>query len=76
MVNGEAIYKSRPWTCQNDTLTSGVWYTSNKNNVFAIVLEWPVVQNTLELSSVIDLFNSTNDAAVNLLGYEENLTVI
>lgn len=25
-VNGEAIYKSKPWTvCQNDTLTPGIW---------------------------------------------------
>ena len=24
-VNGEAIYKSRPWTAQNDTVTPGIW---------------------------------------------------
>ena len=24
-VNGEAIYKSRPWTFQNDTVTRGIW---------------------------------------------------
>ena len=24
-VNGEAIYKTRPWTHQNDTITKGVW---------------------------------------------------
>ncbi|CAG2060388.1 unnamed protein product [Timema podura] len=24
-VNGEAIYSSKPWTFQNDTITSGVW---------------------------------------------------
>ncbi|XP_039287239.1 alpha-L-fucosidase [Nilaparvata lugens] len=45
-VTGPAIYKSRPWLqCQNDTLTSNVWYTSKpgKGNpeIFAIVLFWP-----------------------------------
>ena len=25
-VNGEAIYKSRPWTFQNDTVTRGIWW--------------------------------------------------
>ena len=24
-VNGEAIYSSRPWQYQNDTVTPGVW---------------------------------------------------
>jgi len=24
-VNGEAIYNSRPWIFQNDTITPGVW---------------------------------------------------
>ncbi|XP_014681614.1 PREDICTED: alpha-L-fucosidase-like [Priapulus caudatus] len=45
-VNGDAIYKTKPWTYQNDTVTTGVWYTSKKdttgdNNVYAIVLKWP-----------------------------------
>lgn len=40
-LNGEAIYSSRPWTYQNDTLTSNVWYTKNGNYVYANVLFWP-----------------------------------
>lgn len=42
-VNGEAIYGSRPWTYQNDTLTPNIWYTSSKDkkSVYAIVLSWP-----------------------------------
>ena len=24
-VNGEAIYASKPWTCQNDTVSGNVW---------------------------------------------------
>ena len=39
-VNGEAIYGSSPWTCQNDTVTSGVWYTKNTDRVYAILLKW------------------------------------
>jgi len=27
-VNGEAIYASRPWTYQNDTVASNVWSVS------------------------------------------------
>lgn len=27
-INGEAIYESKPWIHQNDTITPNVWYTS------------------------------------------------
>jgi len=39
-VNGEAIYSSSPWKCQNDTITDNVWYTTNikSKNVYAILL--------------------------------------
>jgi len=40
-VNGEAIYGSRPWTHQNDTLNGHVWYTKKNQIVYAIVLQWP-----------------------------------
>ncbi|KAK7484425.1 hypothetical protein BaRGS_00024310 [Batillaria attramentaria] len=29
-VNGEAIYKSVPWTHQNDTVNPSIWYTTTK----------------------------------------------
>ncbi|XP_077293287.1 alpha-L-fucosidase [Arctopsyche grandis] len=29
-VNGEAIYKTKPWIYQNDTVNSDVWYTAAK----------------------------------------------
>ena len=32
-VNGEAIYSSKPWRCQNDTLSPDVWYTSKAESV-------------------------------------------
>ena len=25
-VNGEAVYSTKPWTYQNDTITPGIWY--------------------------------------------------
>lgn len=53
-VNGEAIYASKPWVFQNDTITPNVWYTSKVENnqlthVYAIVLEYPYDTNTLTI---------------------------
>jgi alpha-L-fucosidase len=71
-VNGEAIYKSKPWTVQNDTLTSGVWYTQvGDANVYAIVLQWPD-KNVLQLASAVELFSDSATTA-NLLGNSEKL---
>ncbi|KAI3388037.1 hypothetical protein SNEBB_002508, partial [Seison nebaliae] len=36
-INGEAIYKTRPWIYQNDTLTKDVWYTKKDKKVYAII---------------------------------------
>ncbi|XP_046568439.1 alpha-L-fucosidase-like [Haliotis rubra] len=70
-VNGEAIYSSRPWTSQNDTLTSRVWYTSKKQNggtsVYAVVLDWPK-GDTLSLGDPVTSLATT----VSLLGYPGN----
>ncbi|CAH1802901.1 unnamed protein product [Owenia fusiformis] len=68
-VNGEAIYKTRPWSHQNDTITPAVWYTSKPDqggtiNVYAIVLNWPKT-NTLILGAPL----STSSTKVSLLGY-------
>jgi alpha-L-fucosidase len=74
-VNGEAIYKSKPWTVQNDTLTSGVWYTQvGDANVYAIVLQWPD-KNVLQLASAVELFSDSATTA-NLLGNSEKLKVL
>jgi len=43
-VNSEAIYKSVPWSSQNDTINPNVWYTTKPSSqgaiVYAIVLKW------------------------------------
>lgn len=69
-VNGEAIYKTRPWKTQNDTLCGDVWYTENRKNekLYAILLSWPK-DNILKLGSVTMI----ETAPIQLLGYEKNL---
>lgn len=73
MINGDAIYETTPWIVQNDTLTSGVWYTQSELLVYAIVLNWPD-GNILSLGSVDGLFKNT-DTTVTLLGNDETLGV-
>eukprot|EP00092_Neocalanus_flemingeri_P062931 GFUD01076035.1.p1 GENE.GFUD01076035.1~~GFUD01076035.1.p1 ORF type:complete len:267 (+),score=70.50 GFUD01076035.1:28-801(+) len=65
-VNGEAIYGTTPWNCQNDTITSGVWYTSKGVNAYAIVLNWT---QQLELGCL----TPTTNMALSLLGLEGEL---
>ncbi|OAD52751.1 Alpha-L-fucosidase, partial [Eufriesea mexicana] len=80
-INGEAIYNTRPWTTQNDTLTNSVWYTYNKNTkaIYAIILNWPN-KDILYLRS----FKATIGTQISMLGSNiliewkqnsENLTV-
>ncbi|XP_077864266.1 alpha-L-fucosidase-like, partial [Saccoglossus kowalevskii] len=71
-VNGEAIYSSKPWTSQNDTVTKGIWFTSKPVNgevvVYAIVLNWPS-SNYLVLGTPVTSPKTT----VNMLGYSPPL---
>ncbi|BFZ03722.1 hypothetical protein BsWGS_06761 [Bradybaena similaris] len=67
-VNGEAIYRSRPWTYQNDTVAEGVWYTQNNRTqpavIYASLLSWP--RTNLTLAAPVPSANTT----VTLVGYK------
>ncbi|KAB0797377.1 hypothetical protein PPYR_08371 [Photinus pyralis] len=69
-INGRAIYATKPWQYQKDSLAP-VWYTSSKSVIYAIVLDWPP-SNTLSLASSISAFK-INATKVSLLGNPENL---
>lgn len=87
--NGEAIYKTIPWTHQNDSLTKDVWYTADKKihrmwdkennvttitqNVYATVLDYPYETNYVELRDLQHAFNE--DVPVVLLGYPVKIEV-
>ncbi|XP_064081743.1 alpha-L-fucosidase-like isoform X2 [Macrobrachium nipponense] len=66
-INGEAIYDTKPWVHQNDSLTSGVWFTSKGDLVYSIVLQWPS-KGVLSLGSV----SATPQTHVSMLGYNDN----
>ncbi|XP_014230544.1 alpha-L-fucosidase [Trichogramma pretiosum] len=69
-VNGEAIYKTKPWKIQNDTLSGDVWYTQGADgNLYATTLSWPS-DNTLRLSNAVKL---TPESKILLLGNKENI---
>lgn len=75
-VNGDSIYDSKPWNYQNDT--NDIWYTkkqiSNRDIVYAIVLEYPYKTNTVSLKSVGKFVD--NETKVELLGYTGEIKVI
>jgi alpha-L-fucosidase len=72
-VNGEAIYASKPWSAQNDTLTKDVWYTSQVSGttttVYATILFWPT-NGLLTLGAA----SATTTTTASLLGYSGALT--
>ncbi|KAK4312821.1 hypothetical protein Pmani_005917 [Petrolisthes manimaculis] len=70
-INGAAVYSTKPWTHQNDSLTHGVWYTSSSDGdrVYAMVLEWPM-DNLLHLGSIYTNSTHTN---ITMLGYTHPL---
>ncbi|XP_046402393.1 alpha-L-fucosidase-like [Ischnura elegans] len=71
-INGEAIYSSKPWVFQNDTLNPDVWYTTKSDDpdctVYAIVLKWPG-ENTLRIRSPA----VSSQTAVEMIGYSGQL---
>jgi len=71
-VNGEAIYDTKPWIVQNDTLTGSVWYTLSKNEkqLYASILEWPD-DNILLLGSL----KLSKNSQIHLLDYNSIIPV-
>ena len=72
-MNGEAIYESNPWSHQNDSVNSHVWFTSRTDHkdgevVYAILLEWPIGGHVV----MGDPLAGPN-TEVYLLGYDHNL---
>ncbi|XP_022692539.1 alpha-L-fucosidase-like [Varroa jacobsoni] len=71
-INGEAIYESKTWQRQNDTINKNVWYTSKGDVVYAIILK-PDSGGQVRLGS----FNSANVGSateMTVLGFDGKLT--
>jgi len=69
-INGEAIYKTKPWKTQNDT--SSVWYTapkSSSNTAYAIFVAWPS-DGVVRLTKAVP---QSSNMVAQLLGYNGNL---
>lgn len=71
-VNGEAIYFTKPWKIQNDTLTSNIWYTQSKNEkrLYVLILEWPK-ESILSLGSL----KVPDNTRISLLGFTKQFEV-
>ena len=79
-MNGEAIYKSKPWhVCQNDTAsdqsTSNIFYTTRKDSttnettLYALIRKWPE-DDKLRLSCP----EVTNRTTARMLGVSREVT--
>jgi alpha-L-fucosidase len=69
-INGEAIYSTKPWKFQNDTVTPGVWYTTSTKTggVYAMLLDWPSTY-TVTLGAL----KGMKATSITLMGYKEEL---
>ncbi|XP_025835138.1 tissue alpha-L-fucosidase [Agrilus planipennis] len=70
-VNGEAIYETRPWTHQNDSI-GDTWYTHKPGVIYATTLKWPD-NNVLKLGHVNKSLFETGQVVITLLGYPRKL---
>lgn len=63
--NGEAIYDTRPYEMQNDTVNGNVWWTQNKvkMTLYGSILQWPE-DNILRVTPI----KLSNEYRVCLLG--------
>ncbi|OQV17345.1 Alpha-L-fucosidase [Hypsibius exemplaris] len=71
-VNNEAIYKTLPWSSQNDTYTKNVWYTSKKSadgvDVYAIMLTW-----SSNATVILGVPKVTSKTVITIPGYRSAL---
>uniref|UniRef100_A0A0A1WHC9 Putative alpha-L-fucosidase n=1 Tax=Zeugodacus cucurbitae TaxID=28588 RepID=A0A0A1WHC9_ZEUCU len=80
-VNGDAIYGSKPWVYQNDSITPNVWYTqkldptNTSSTIYAIVLDYPYDTNEIDLHPIGNVAKDTKSNVL-LFGYEEDMSVV
>lgn len=71
-INGEAIYETKPWIRQNDSISSNVWYTQRDHHtVYAITLGYPT-NDTIVLGDVY--YNSIK--SIQLLGANKLVQIL
>ncbi|CAH1777645.1 unnamed protein product [Owenia fusiformis] len=76
-INGQAIYKSKPWRAQQDNMTKNTWYTSQvdekSTTVYAILLDYP--SQTAQNQLIVNLGEPITSPATNvtLVGYPKLL---
>ena len=68
-INGEAIYGTRPWKYQNDTINSDVWYTSKDNAVYAVLLKYPGDPYKIKLGAI----EPSEATKISLLGCDQKI---
>uniref|UniRef100_A0A6M2E334 Putative alpha-L-fucosidase n=1 Tax=Xenopsylla cheopis TaxID=163159 RepID=A0A6M2E334_XENCH len=73
-INGKAVYETKPWLYQNDTLTPGVWFTEpkveNSNTVFTFFHDWPQAD---ELEVAVLHEHLGDNGTVKMIGNQEEL---
>jgi alpha-L-fucosidase len=84
LVNGEAIYSSRPWkVCQNES-AAAVYYTRGPSVLYAILTEWPKDNRVyLEYPAptaqtevrLLGLSNQASDESTSTLSWSQTATV-
>ena len=66
-VNGEAIYKTKPWKIAQNQTDVGAYYTTKDDTVYALVTKWPK-DNRLVLNAP----TPTANTQVRMMGLDSN----
>ncbi|CAG0887104.1 unnamed protein product [Cyprideis torosa] len=73
-INGEAIYGTKPWIYQNDTLTPGIWYNEKNGVVYGTLLKWPSKDGAVTFGAIKNQ-EGNSELSVRMLGSEGELHV-